>query len=481
MDGLIFSLLPVVTACLFLGFGWFIIVRKGATKVSNSFLALCITTFFWQCTWAVLFQVEDPDIALFLVKFGYLLIFFLPTSLYLFLTEITGRVEERPFVMLSYVVAGIFALVMLGSDLFVDGYYSYFFGYYPKAGPFLALHILQTVVVVNRGLYITYKAQQSASYFHSKRLRYCLISLLIYFFAAVDYLCNYGIEFYPPGVVFLAISLAIMTVAIVKYKLMDNPAILAATIAHEMRTPLSTIRLQAQAMERFLPELIRGYEVALKHELVSPNIRQTQLDHLQSLAQNIDNEVIRSQALIDVILASTNRSLADSYEFSVVSMRDCVRGVLQSFPLDTNESDLITLNTRDDFEFYGSDNLMRFTLYNLLKNALYAVQQAGKGDIEISIIPGETTNRLVFRDTGAGIAEDILPHIFDDFFSTKGEGKGAGIGLAFCRRVMLSFNGVIECQSELGECTQFTLSFAHLPEGGLPDIELPDPVISLTR
>lgn len=464
MDELIYSILPTVTAALFLGFGIYILYRKGITSISSSFFILCLTTFFWQCTWALLFQIHDSQLGLQLSKFGYLLIFFLPTSLYHFLTEITGWKTERRWVLVSYAVASIFAVLLLTTDLFVAGTYDYFWGFYPKAGILHPLHIAQTVIVVSRGLYITYKAQQTASAFHRIRLRYCLISLLIYFFAAVDYLCNYGIEFYPPGVIFLTISLAIMTVAIVKYKLMDNPAVLAATIAHEMRTPLSTISLQAQAINRFWPELIRGYQLAQDNHLLGSGLQNAQLQQLQTMAEDIADEVTHAQTLIDVILASANQSLVERYAFSEVSIQACIEDVVQDFPFHDGEEQLVHIQKQPDFHFYGSANLMRYTLYNLLKNALYAIKQAGKGEIRLVTEIGEKGNRLIFTDTGPGIPSDILPHIFDDFFSTKAEGKGSGIGLAFCRRVMQSFNGNIECRSKLGESTQFILSFAQLAD-----------------
>jgi hypothetical protein len=68
------------------------------------------------------------------------------------------------------------------------------------------LHLL-TVLVVGRGLWLLYRRQRMAVSTERTRLRYCLVSLLIYFFASVDYLCNYGVQFYPPGVLFVATSL----------------------------------------------------------------------------------------------------------------------------------------------------------------------------------------------------------------------------------------------------------------------------------
>ncbi len=68
-------------------------------------------------------------------------------------------------------------------------------------------------------------------------------------------------------------------------------------------------------------------------------------------------------------------------------------------------------------------------------------------------------NRLRFTDTGTGIAPDVLPHVFDEFYSGKPKGHGTGMGLPFCRRVMTGLGGDIQCRSRPGEFTEILLRF----------------------
>ena len=140
-----YSVLPAVVSALFLGYGLYAIAHKGFSRVTVSFLILCVTTFFWQGIWAVLFQVQDPAVAGILVKAGYLLILFLPTSLYWFLAEISERPGERRWIVLSYSLAAVLGVFDLTTNLFVDGYFNYFFGYYPEAGLLHPVHVLQTI------------------------------------------------------------------------------------------------------------------------------------------------------------------------------------------------------------------------------------------------------------------------------------------------------------------------------------------------
>ena len=112
---------------------------------------------------------------------------------------------------------------------------------------------------------------------------------------------------------------------------------------------------------------------------------------------------------------------------------------------------------KSDFSFKGDELLMIHLLFNLLKNALYYIKVAGKGDIHIWCDQNEKHNILHFKDTGQGIAKKDLPHIFERFFTKTPH--GTGIGLAFCKMVMNSLGGDITCSSHEKEFAEFTLLF----------------------
>ena len=456
-----YSILPAVISIFFLGFGFFAIASRGIGRVSASFFLMCVTTFFWQSTWAVLFQVRDPAIALFLVKFGYFFILFLPTSLYHFLTEISGYHQDRSLVYISYALALVLAFFLPGSNLFVSGYYQYYWGYYPKAGLLHPVHLLQTVVVVNRGLYITYTAQKFSSPDLRMRLRFCIAGVLIFFFAAIDYLCNYGIEFYPPGVVFIALSLGIFMVAILKYDLL-NPMTLAASVAHEIRTPLASIRNQATGISRYLPELLRGYQLAVDNRLMESGISDSNLNVLSGISERITNEVHKSNVMIDMMLASTSMENSDAIVFERFSAGTCIAEALERYPFEAGEREKVIVSNAQDFEFFGSDTLLVFVLFNLLKNSINALKESGKGEIHLQIQTSSGRNLLSITDTGTGIPKGALPHIFDMLYSSRQRKGGTGLGLSFCKKVMEAFKGSIRCDSVEGHYTTITLEFPKI-------------------
>ncbi|MRW90935.1 histidine kinase [Duganella sp. FT80W] len=445
------SLLPAVVSLLFLCYGAYVLHSRGVNRISLTFFVLCVTTFCWQFTWAILFQLRDAQEALLLAKLGYLLILFLPTTLYHFIAELTGQHGERRRVALSYAFAGALGVALLASDWVVAGLYRYFFGFYPKAGPLHALHLLQTALVVGRGLWLLYRRQQQAVSTEKTRLRYCLVSLLIYFFAAVDYLCNYGVQFYPPGVLFVAASLGLIAQAMVRHNLLADPLEVAATIAHEVRTPLATIRNQSRLLSRSLPELMAGYERALAHGLIVSGLSANQRQYLAGLGQHIETEICRSNFIVDMMLASARAGTLNRADFANHSIKKCVDEALASYPFESAMRDKVQVLGAEDFTFFGSDVLLVYVLYNLFKNALHAIKSAGRGEVEITL----TGRRLLVTDTGPGIPDDVLPHVFEPFYSTG----GTGMGLAFCQKVITAFGGNIQCESKMGKYTRFALSF----------------------
>lgn len=453
-----YSIPPALVSLLFLGYGAYVLGSRGASRAALTFFLLCVTTFAWQFTWAILFQVRDEALAVQLARLGYLLIVFLPTTLYHFVVELTRRREDDRALRLSYFLSAVLGAMVFADDGVINGVHGTFFGFYPTAGSWHWLHLLQTVTVVGRAAWLLFQQQRIAVSTERLRLRYCLASLLIYFLAAIDYLCNYKVEIYPPGALFIAISLGIIAQAMARHNLLANPMLLAATVAHELRTPLATIRNQARVLTRSLPELVACYESVQRPPGCVGTLRPMHLDYLRELGEHIETEVARSNFITDMVLASANPDLLCKRGFATYSVEKCVEEALASYPFESAARNKVVLVKQGDFSFHGSDTLMIYVLYNLIKNALSAVEGCVNGRIEIALHAGAEGNSLTISDTGHGIPEHVLPHVFDPFYTTKST-RGTGMGLAFCRKVITSFGGTIHCRSREGAFTMMAMEF----------------------
>ncbi len=313
------------------------------------------------------------------------------------------------------------------------------------------------MLVALRSAWILLEARRNATAERRKRYNLCLVAVMLYSLAVVDYAANYGYAFYPPGVVFVALSLGILAFSVVRYDLM-HPYSLAATVAHEVRTPLASIRMQAQEMARTWPEVLQGYRLAVEHGLCEDRMRPGQLERVSSLVGAITREVDGTSTVIDMALASVTLERLDRSTFAPYGIGDCVRAALERYPFQGDDRACVQVRGIDDaWRFVGSDTLLVYVLFNLLKNALHAIRVRGDGRIDIVGSDEGPFHVVRFRDTGSGIPPNVLPRIFDPFFSTKAHGTGAGLGLAFCRRAIESFGGRIECESVAGSHTTFTL------------------------
>jgi signal transduction histidine kinase len=453
-----YALLPALVSALFIGYGLFVLRSRGPSKTALTFFAVCLTTCFWQAAWALLFMSRDPELAQALARIGYLPILFLPTTLYHFMIELTGARSDRPWLYASYLLAGFLGLLLPATNWVLDGVQLYFYGYYPKAGWLHPLHLLQTALIAGRLIWLPYKRQQRAVSIERTRLRYCLVSVGIYSGAAIDYLCNYGLEWYPPGVAFIVASLGLIAMAMVRHNLLADPLAAAASIAHEMRTPLATIRSQTRLLARSLPELIAGYHPAQEGALGAQ-----QLQHLGEIARSIETEVSRSNFIVDMLLASARDGAMQADSFALHSIAVCVDEAMACYPFVGAERSKVRVTISNDYQFHGSDVLLMFVLYNLLKNALLAIKHKGRGTVDVECYARDRCNWLVVTDTGVGIAPDVLPHVFEPFYTTHRGNGGTGMGLAFCKRVVYAFGGEIGCESAPGSYTRIWISLPQAP------------------
>ena len=241
---------------------------------------------------------------------------------------------------------------------------------------------------------------------------------------------------------------------------------LAAQIAHELRTPLASVRAAMYGLDECMPELVRAYRRDAAHGKGPPAINTAHLQALEQTPAEVSRVVSQANNLINLLLMNAREEGGAEAGYEHFSMAGCMREALEGYPFAAGERELVRLEG-EDFAARGSDLLFTYVIYNLLKNAFAAIH--GEGEIAILLQPGAPFNRIRFRDNGSGIAEDVLPHIFNEFYSGREWGKGTGMGLSFCRRVMTGFGGAIECRSREGEYTEFELSFPRLTERGEPE------------
>jgi two-component system sensor histidine kinase PhcS len=118
----------------------------------------------------------------------------------------------------------------------------------------------------------------------------------------------------------------------------------------------------------------------------------------------------------------------------------------------------------------GNENNLCQVLLNLIKNGVEATEASKRKREEAEIrITGEETGEgvvLRVRDNGCGMTTKEQARMFEPFFTTKDRGRGMGLGLSICRRILQDHAAAIEVDSVVGEFTEFILRFSREPQPG---------------
>ena len=222
---------------------------------------------------------------------------------------------------------------------------------------------------------------------------------------------------------------------------------LAASIAHEINNPLEAIQNALYLLVKRIPDddpNARFLSIAMKETERMSRILRQMLGFYRPVAEVTPTDL---NALIDEAEALVTKRLRDR------SVR--IEKVLDpKMPLVMVSSDQI-----------------KQVLLNLVLNAAEAMPKGGLVTITTesprdsgSPVTRTDAVRVQVADTGPGIAEELLPHIFEPFFSTKGE-KGTGLGLWVSSGIVQSHGGALQVRSLPGSGTTFSIT---LPIGGPP-------------
>ena len=214
-------------------------------------------------------------------------------------------------------------------------------------------------------------------------------------------------------------------------------------MAHELRTPLATMALIAQAIR------IESIAQDPRHE-----------ERLEELATRMEALSRMINHHIDLQMANARYTfLPPSKE--LISARQLIGKVLEDYPFGSRrERQCVQLVQHADFWFHGSLRQFMQVLNNLIKNAMHSLKTAqsryAAGDLRIELGMRGSVGRIQIADQGVGINPSQLKLIFEPFFSTANE-TGHGLGLAFCKQVVEAAQGTIMVTSEPAMGATFTL------------------------
>lgn len=213
---------------------------------------------------------------------------------------------------------------------------------------------------------------------------------------------------------------------------------MAKQVAHEIKNPLTPMKLSIQYLLHAYQSNPNDAEPLLKR------VTKTLIEQIDSLA-NIATEFSNFAKM----------PKPENIEFSI---NDLVASVHHLFANERTDMD-ITLQLPDkDFEVFADRNHLTRVLNNLFKNAIQAVPDDRKGNIDVTLYQEDHKAMIKVKDNGTGIPPEIQKKVFTPNFSTKN--SGTGLGLAICKSIVEGFSGDIYFETEENIGTTF---YVELP------------------
>jgi two-component system, sporulation sensor kinase E len=224
---------------------------------------------------------------------------------------------------------------------------------------------------------------------------------------------------------------------------MSSIGVLATGIAHEINNPLTSVAGYAEALlRRFRDEPSLGKDIRLNDFTKYLEVIVREAYHCKGIIGSLLNFGRKSDGLLATV--NLNRLLQEILELIRHQPNYGETGIV----VDLNE-DIPTI--------LGDPSGLRQVFMNLLINACHATKDGGLVKLSTSYSDKERSILVQVRDTGCGIAHDIIDRIWDPFFTTKEVGKGVGLGLALSYNIVKRHGGEISVKSTVGEGSQFTV------------------------
>lgn len=234
---------------------------------------------------------------------------------------------------------------------------------------------------------------------------------------------------------------------LVQSQKMESVGRLAGGIAHDFNNLLTPIMGYAQISAMTMPP---------EHQQVRTDLRE------------IENLAVQGANLTRQLLAFSRRQIIRP---TVVDLNTLVQDMERLLRRVIGEDIQLATHTPDrPCNVRVDPSQVDQVVMNLVVNARDAMPDGGRVVLEITNVtpdsefyrrnPDAETGeyvRLSVADTGEGIPEEVKPHVFEPFYTTKAEGEGTGLGLATCYGIVKQSGGQIELVSELGRGTTFTI------------------------
>jgi signal transduction histidine kinase len=223
---------------------------------------------------------------------------------------------------------------------------------------------------------------------------------------------------------------------------------MSASVAHEVNNPLSAILLRSQRLDM----------LARTDSVDAAAVRKT--------AHDIDRTVDRIRRIVDALRAFARQDDADPLRPELLApiVEDTVE--LCSHRFHQHSVELTVDPIPESLLVLGRGTQIAQVLLNLLSNAYDAVEDQDDRWVRITTIEHESEVQVAVLDSGPGVPKEIVDRIMEPFFTTKGIGRGTGLGLSLSEGIAAAHGGRLELDAG-ARPTRFVLTLKRAAATGL--------------
>lgn len=231
---------------------------------------------------------------------------------------------------------------------------------------------------------------------------------------------------------------------------MASIGILAAGVGHEINNPLAYVLANLEFVSDEIHHLIAA---------LAPETRKRLETRISDLEQALADTQHGAQRVRDIVYDLRTFSRGSEDKLSLVDVRQVLDSSVRMAAVQIRQRATIEKDYADTPAVLANESRLGQVFLNLVVNAAQAMSEGSAAENRIELRTASEGEIVVVEitDTGAGIPADVLPRIFEPFYTTKPAGQGTGLGLSICRRIIRSLDGEIEVHSEPGKGTRFTV------------------------
>ena len=219
---------------------------------------------------------------------------------------------------------------------------------------------------------------------------------------------------------------------------------MAEGVAHHMGTPLASMLLRVQM---------------LKEDI----LRVPENEDLMEKLVSVERQVFYGQKVMQRLLRFAAKPEKEGLPDNVSSLLEEAAEMIK--PLLKRQGIKLELSLDENLTVLADGNLLGLVFMDIMMNAVDAMPEGGKLSISANKRTPQEQIEVVVSDTGTGISADVIPFVFEPFFSTKPAGKGTGLGLSVAKRIIQDHGGEISLESTVGLGTIVWITLPIQEEG----------------